>query len=102
MSASRNLTVRVSAGTLREIERVAAREHTDKSAVARKLLEVGLSEARKKEAVEAYRAGACTVWKAAQIAGVPLREMLELLREAKIPLHVSPQDVERAWKEALE
>lgn len=102
MPASRNLTVRVSEEMLRQVEKVADREKSDKSSVARRLLEVGLGEARKKEAMEAYRSGACTVWKAAQIAGVALREMLDLLREKKIPLHITPQDVEKAWKEALE
>lgn len=36
-----------------------------------------------------------------EMAGVPLREMMEILRREKIPLHVSPEDVDEAWREAL-
>jgi len=43
-----------------------------------------------------YRAGKCTLWKTAQTAGVFLREMIEILKRERIPVHVSPEDVDNA------
>jgi len=48
------------------------------------------------------RKGKCTLWKAAQLADVPLRDMMEMVEENKVPLHISPEDVDEAWREALE
>lgn len=98
----RNLTVRVDEDTFRDIEEAAALENVDRSTVARGLLKIGIRETRKKRALEMYRNGKCTLWKAAQLADVPLREMMELAEEKKIPLHISPEDVDEAWREAFE
>jgi len=98
----RNLTVRVDEATFRDIEEAAELENVDRSTVTRVFLKVGIREARKKRALEKYRDGKCTLWKAAQLADVPLREMMELAEEKKIPLHISPEDVDEAWREAFE
>lgn len=101
VSKTRNLTVRLDEDTFREIERVAELDKSDKSTVARRLLAIGIREAKKDHALNMYRDGKCTLWKAAQSAGVPLREMMELAEEKRIPLHVLPEDVDEAWREAF-
>jgi len=98
----RNLTVRVDEATFRDIEEAAKLENTDRSTVARGLLKIGIMETRKSRALEMYRSGKCTIWRAAQSADVPLREMMELAEEKKIPLHITPEDVDEAWREAFE
>ncbi len=102
MSKTKNLTVRVDEALYDEIVATAERENVDRSTVARGLLEAGLREARKRRGLEQYRAGACSLWKAAEIAGVSLREMMDLLVDARVPLNISPDDVEQAWREAFE
>ncbi len=102
MAKTRNLTVRVDEETYREIEETADEENVDKSTIARGLLETGIKEAKKKRALGMYREGSCTLWKAAEVAGVSLREMMNLLVEERIPLHVTPDDVDKAWREAFE
>lgn len=102
MTKTQNLTVRLDEELVRKIEEEAQREKTDKSAVARKLITVGIEQTLKAHALEDYRRGRCTIWKASEKAGIPLREMMELLRREKIPLHLSPEDVDQAWREALE
>lgn len=102
MSKTRNLTVRLNEEIFREIERVAEWDNSDRSTVARRLLMIGIREAKKNRALNMYRDGKCTLWKAAQLAGVPLREMIELVEEKKTPLHISPEDVDEAWREAFE
>lgn len=98
----RNLTVRVDEATFRDIEEAARLEDVDRSTVTRVFLKIGIRETRKKRALEVYRDGKCTLWRAAQLADVPLREMMELVEENRIPLHVSPEDVDEAWREAFE
>jgi predicted HTH domain antitoxin len=102
MSRTRNLTVRLESDLIKKIEEEAQHEKTDKSTVARKLIAEGIAQTRKTRAVEDYRKGKCTIWKASEKAGIPLREMMELLRREKIPFHISPEDVDEAWREAVE
>lgn len=98
----KNLTVRVDEETLKDIEKLTELEKTDKSTVTRRLLAVGLRQAKKRHALSLYRKGKCTLWKAAQTAGVPLREMIEIIKRERIPVHISPEDVDEAWGKAFE
>ena len=102
MPKTQNLTVRLESGLVKEIEEEARYEKTDKSTVARRLIAAGIEQTRRARALEDYRKGKCTIWKASEKAGIPLREMLELIRQEKIALHVSPDEVEDAWREAIE
>jgi len=102
LAKTRNLTVRVDKELYDEIEKTADQENVDKSTVARGLLLAGLKESRKRRALEKYRDGSCTLWKAAEIADVSLREMMDMVIEARIPLHITSSDVEEAWREAFE
>lgn len=98
---SQNLTVRLEKELIRKIEEEAREEKTDKSTVARRLITLGIEQTRKARAIDEYRKGKCTIWKASQKAGVSLREMIETVKRERIPLHLSPEDVEEAWNEAL-
>jgi predicted HTH domain antitoxin len=98
---AQNLTVRLEKELIRKIEEEAREEKTDKSTVARRLITLGIEQTRKARAIDEYRKGKCTIWKASQKAGVSLREMIETVKRERIPLHLSPEDVEEAWNEAL-
>jgi predicted HTH domain antitoxin len=102
LEKTRNLTVRIDEDTYREIEETADQENVDKSTIARGLLKAGLSEARKKRGLEMYRRGTCTLWKAAEVAGVSLRGMMDLVIEERTPLHITSDDVDEAWRDAFE
>ena len=101
MSKTQNLTVRLDKALIKEIEEEAQQEKTDKSTITRRLIALGIEQARRARAIEDYRKGRCTVWKASERAGLSLREMMELVRGEKIPLHLSPEDADQAWREAL-
>jgi len=101
VTKTQNLTVRLEKEIIKKIEEEAQHEKTDKSKVARKLIAAGIQQIQKARALEEYRRGRCTIWKASEKAGIPLREMIELLRHEKIPLHLSPEDVDQAWREAI-
>jgi predicted HTH domain antitoxin len=98
----KNLTFRIDEETYREIEETADRENMDKSTVARRLLKAGIEEARKSRALKQYREGKWSLWKAAGEAGISLREMMDLLMENRIPMNITLEDVDEAWREALE
>jgi len=102
MAKTQNLTVRLERELIKKIEEEAHQEKTDKSSVARKLIAIGIEQTKKARALEEYRKGRCTIWKASEKAGVSLREIIDLLRHEKIPLRLSPEDVDHAWREAFE
>ena len=55
-------------------------------------------EALKSIAVELYREGRISMGKAAEIAGVSKIEMMGILREKKVPLQYSEEDLEEDMK----
>jgi len=98
----RNITVRIDEETYKAIEELTRVEKTDRSTVARKLIARGLEHLRRERALKLYREGKCTLWKASEMAGVPLREMIDLAKSEKIPIHFSAEDVDEAWRAAFE
>jgi predicted HTH domain antitoxin len=89
------VTARLPRDMLREVERLAEEMKVDRSELIRRLLDSALREKRVKEAVQAYREGRVTLWKAAERAGLSLREMIELAKEEKIPVSYSLEDLRR-------
>lgn len=64
MAKTRSLTVRLDRELVKRIEQEARREATDKSTIARKLTAIGIQQTQKARAVDDYRRGKCTIWKA--------------------------------------
>jgi predicted HTH domain antitoxin len=102
LARTQNLTVRLESELIKKIEKQAQYERTDKSTVARRLIAAGIEQTQRTRALEEYRKGKCTIWRASQRAGISLSEMIELLQRERIPLHISVEDVEDAWREAVE
>jgi len=89
------VTARLSRKTLKEIERLAEKEQVDRSELIRRLLDRALQERRVDDALKAYQDGKVTLWKAAEMAGLSLRAMMELTKEKKIPVPCTLEDLER-------
>ena len=67
----------------------------DKSSTLRKLLEKGINQWRLERAIDALRSGKATLSKAAEMAGISLYEMVDIVREKKIDyIHISKADLE--------
>jgi len=98
----KNITIRVKDDMYREIEELTILDKSDKSTVVRLLLAKGLQERKKQRALELYRSGKCTLWKAAQIAGISLREMIDLAKSEGIFVHISAKDIDEAWSSVFE
>lgn len=89
------VTARLPREMLREVERLAEEMKVDRSELIRRLLDSALQEKRVEKAIQAYREGKVTLWKAADMAGLSLREMIELAREKKIPVSYTLEDLRR-------
>lgn len=89
------VTARLPRDMLREVERLAEKMKVDRSELIRRLLDFAIREKKVEEAVQAYREGRVTLWKAAEMASLSLREMMELAREKKIPVPYTLEDLRR-------
>jgi predicted HTH domain antitoxin len=97
----RTIAARISRELEEEIIEFMEEEGLDKSAAVRRILEIGVDEWKKRRAIELYRAGKVTLWKASQIAGLSFREMLDELNRLKIITHVTVEDIKEDIEAAM-
>lgn len=95
------ISARVRRSQVKELERLANERGVDKSEIIRELLATAIKEQRLREGLNLVRAGKATVWKAAEIAEITYREMLELLRTHNIPFPLSREEVKREVEEII-
>lgn len=94
--ASRQLNIRVSPDLMGALEEIAQEEHLDKGAVVRRLLIDGIQRRKLEQALMLYREDRITKERAAELAGVSLYELMDLVRERGISAHL---DVTEALEE---
>jgi predicted HTH domain antitoxin len=93
------ISARVRRSQAVEIQRLADERGVDRSAVFRELLSRAMRERRLEEALDLVRRRKVTVWRAAEIAEVTYREMLEALRAHNVPFPLSEEELGREIKE---
>jgi len=93
------VSARIQKSQAKEIENLASKKGTDKSAIIRELLATALKNKRIEDALNRVQARKITVWKAAEIADITYREMLELLKTHNIPFPLSEQELRREIEE---
>jgi predicted HTH domain antitoxin len=90
------LSVKIDKEKLAEIEEIARQESSDRSTVARRLLDIAVKEWKVNKAIEIFRQDKVSIWKASEMAGLSLREFIELLDERRVEwVGVSSGDLER-------
>ena len=87
-------SVRLPKEIVEEIEKLSKEEGIDKGTLIRKLIAESLREYKIKRALELYREGKVSLWKAAEIAGITYREALEELKKRNIPFRYDLDDLE--------
>jgi predicted HTH domain antitoxin len=95
------VTARLKTELLREIQEIAEEESIDRSSAIQRLLQIGLKEYRMEKALNLYRNGKVTLWKAAELAGVSLREMMEAIKARDIPYQYDLEALEEYVTELL-
>jgi len=89
------ISLRLSEDTLKKLNELSDREGKDRSALIRELLDKGIKEKDLDHALELYRRGEVTGWRAAQLAGVSLWSFYRFSEERGILLQYSETDLER-------
>lgn len=95
------VSARIQKSQAEEIKRLASKRGTDKSAIIRELLSTAIQNKKIEDASNQVQAKKITVWKAAEIAGVTYREMLELLKTHNVPFPLSEQELRREIEEII-
>ena len=88
-----SIVARVEDPLARDIEFFSKTERLDKSAVIRRLLAKAVKEEKIDLALKRYRKNEISIARAAEIANIPLADMLRIAAENKIPLHYSKVDL---------
>lgn len=91
-------TVRFDEELLKKADELAKIEHVDRSTILRKAVEVGLRELLLQHALDIYRQGLVSAWKAAELADVPLWRFIDVLKEKGIGFKTSEDDLREMIK----
>jgi len=95
------ISTRVSEEIARDLKEIEREEKTDRATVIRKLLARAIEEWKTERALRLYREGKVTLWRAARLAGITLREMMKLTAEEGIQFQYSEKDLEEDIEAAL-
>ncbi|MHA1263737.1 MAG: UPF0175 family protein [Candidatus Helarchaeota archaeon] len=87
------VSTRISKELAKDLARIEAIEKSDRASVLRKLLSKAINEWNKDYALSLYREGKISLWRAARLAKISLREMMELTAEKNIIFQYSEKDL---------
>lgn len=92
------MSFRLSAEIRSMLDDLAGEESKDRSELVRELLTVGLKEKKIQKAIELYKRGKATLWKAARTADISIWKMMEILRERGIEAQYGVKELEEDLK----
>ncbi|AGK62248.1 hypothetical protein Asulf_02296 [Archaeoglobus sulfaticallidus PM70-1] len=95
------ISVRATPDLERKIKKLMEFEKSDKSSIVRKAIERGINEELKKFALMLYVERKVSLAKAAEIAEISVRDMLELIKEKGVSLNITVEDLKRDFEEAM-
>jgi len=102
MSLTEIISTRVPDDVARDLEQIEKEEQTDRATVIRKLLTTAIEQWKRERSLRLYQEGKITLWRAARLADVTLREMMELTSQKGIQFRYTGKDLEEDIKAALE
>jgi predicted HTH domain antitoxin len=88
-----SLSTRLNPSEAEEIDALAARAGLDRSAFLKQLIRRGKREVAFEQACLAYRSGQVSLSRAAEMAGISLREAMRLLPNSSTELNYQAQDL---------
>ena len=98
MGSSEVISARLSKDRIELIEEMAREERVDKSTILDRALERYTKEWKLQKATESYREGLVTLSRAAEIAGISIWEMIDVISKKKIPPQYDIEDLEEDLK----
>jgi predicted HTH domain antitoxin len=95
------VSTRVPDDMAKDLEEIEKEEKIDRATVVRKLLAKAIAGWKLEKALTLYCGGKITLWKAAKIAGLSLWEMMEIVKERKVPFRYTYEDFREDFETAL-
>lgn len=95
------ISTRVPDEIAKDLKEIEEEEKTDRATVVRKLLARAIQQWKMERALRLYREGKVTLWRAAKLAGVTLREMMDLAAKEGIQFQYTQKDLEEDIEAAL-
>lgn len=90
------IATRIDENLLAQIKEIEEETKADRAEVIRRLLDEGAKQHRLKKAVVLLRDGRVTVSRAAEIAGVSIWDIVEVMRVKKIPIPYTGDDLRKS------
>nr|QNO42243.1 hypothetical protein MKPHGJHB_00021 [Methanosarcinales archaeon ANME-2c ERB4]QNO43291.1 hypothetical protein BKKEKDFB_00003 [Methanosarcinales archaeon ANME-2c ERB4]QNO45484.1 hypothetical protein MJLNBAKA_00003 [Methanosarcinales archaeon ANME-2c ERB4]QNO45653.1 hypothetical protein JMABOEBK_00050 [Methanosarcinales archaeon ANME-2c ERB4] len=97
----KTISIRPTEKIERKLDWLVSIENIGKSAVIRKILETGINEELKNRALELYRDNKVSLAKAAEIADISVREMMDLVKKKDISLHIEIEEIREDFEAAI-
>lgn len=97
----KNISFRANEDIMREVEKLAKLEYTDKSLVLREALEMGLEEMKLKTALRLFAEGKASTSEAAEIADISVGEMMDKLTARGIKPDIDEADLKGSLETAM-
>lgn len=96
------LSIRPSVELEKKLRFLSKMEDLSRPALAKKLLDAGAREELKNKALDLYRKRKISLGGAAELAGLSILEMHDLLNKHEIPLNISKKSILEDYRAALE
>ena len=95
------ISIKLPEDIIRTIKEIEETEQMDKATAVRKLLAKAIEKWKEERAIQLYRDGKATLWRAAGMANLLLREMMKLVAEKGIEMQYTEKDLEEDINAAL-
>ena len=95
------ISTRIPDDIAKDLKEIEKEEQTDRATLVRKLLARAIEQWKMERALRLYREGKVTLWRAARLGGITLREMMELAAKQGIQFKYTAKDLEEDIKAAL-
>jgi predicted HTH domain antitoxin len=95
------ISTRVPDKLARDLKEIEKEEQSDRATTIRKLLTRAIREWKIEHALKLYHEGKVTLWRAARLAEVSLREMMEKAAQKGIEFRYTEKDLEEDLEAAL-
>lgn len=92
------VTTRVPEDTLRQIDEFSADNNMDRATMLRNLIEHGLEDERQKKVLSKYKERKISLQRAAELLGIHLTEMLELIQKEGLYLDYTEEELKEDLK----
>lgn len=96
MVSKAQIATRIDENLLAQIKEIEKETQADRAEVIRRLLNEGAKQYRLKKAVGLLRGGKITVSKAAEMVGVSIWDIVEIMRVEKIPVPYTAEDLRKS------